>query len=215
MASTRTRRSVTGLDIEPSYIAAAQVRSNGRLEVESAATAPLDPGIMRDGEVTDVDALAEALKTFFADHNLGKRVRLGVANQRIVVRTLDLPRLDDPKELDAAVRFQAQEHIPMTLDLAVLDYQTLGVVQTPDGEEHHFFVGGGALEVQPTKVTVLADTALRARDIDEAAALAAKQRAEEALRDKAGHITQAEALAELARAAAQLKLVARLRKLRG
>jgi F-type H+-transporting ATPase subunit epsilon len=88
-------------------------------------------------------------------------------------------------------------------------------VQTPDGEEHHFFVGGGAIEVQPTKVTVLADTALRARDIDEAAALAAKQRAEEALRDKAGHITQAEALAELARAAAQLKLIERLRKLRG
>ena len=88
-------------------------------------------------------------------------------------------------------------------------------VQTPDGEEHHFFVGGGALEVQPTRVTVLADTALRARDIDEAAALAAKQRAEEALRDKAGHITHAEALAELARAAAQLKLLERLRKLRG
>ena len=88
-------------------------------------------------------------------------------------------------------------------------------VQTPDGEQHFFFVGGGALEVQPTKVTVLADTALRARDIDEAAALAARQRAEEALRDKAGHITQAEALAELARAAAQLKLLERLRKLRG
>src|SRR5215469_400187 len=88
-------------------------------------------------------------------------------------------------------------------------------VQTPDGAEHHFFVGGGALEVQPTKVTVLADTALRAKDIDEAAALAAKQRAEEALRDRAGHITQAEALAELARAAAQLKLIERLRKLRG
>ncbi len=88
-------------------------------------------------------------------------------------------------------------------------------VQTPDGEEQHFFVGGGALEVQPSKVTVLADTALRARDIDEAAALAAKQRAEEALRDKAGHITQAEALAELARAAAQLKVLERRRKLRG
>ena len=88
-------------------------------------------------------------------------------------------------------------------------------VLTPEGEEHFFFVGGGALEVQPRKVTVLADTALRAKDIDEAAALAAKQRAEEALRDKAGHITQAEALAELARAAAQLKVLARLRKLRG
>jgi F-type H+-transporting ATPase subunit epsilon len=88
-------------------------------------------------------------------------------------------------------------------------------VLTPDGEEQFFFVGGGALEVQPSKVTVLADTALRAKDIDEAAALAAKQRAEEALRDKVGHITQAEALAELARAAAQLKVLARLRKLRG
>jgi F-type H+-transporting ATPase subunit epsilon len=87
-------------------------------------------------------------------------------------------------------------------------------VQTPDGQEHHFFVGGGAIEVQPSKVTVLADTAMRAKDIDEAAALAAKQRAEEALRDRPGHITQAEALAELARAAAQLKIIERLRKLR-
>jgi len=88
-------------------------------------------------------------------------------------------------------------------------------VQTPDGDEQHFFVGGGALEVQPTKVTVLADTALRAKDIDEAAALAAKQRAEDALRDRSGHITLAEAQAELARAIAQLKVIQRLRKLRG
>ena len=88
-------------------------------------------------------------------------------------------------------------------------------VQTSDGEDHHFFVGGGALEVQPSKVTVLADTALRAKDIDEAAALAAKQRAEDALRDRSGHITLAEAQAELARAIAQLKVIQRLRKLRG
>jgi F-type H+-transporting ATPase subunit epsilon len=88
-------------------------------------------------------------------------------------------------------------------------------VQTPDGQEHHFFVGGGALEVQPSKVTVLADTALRARDIDEAAALAAKQRAEDALRDKSGHMTQAEALAELSRVAAMMKVLKRLRDQRG
>jgi F-type H+-transporting ATPase subunit epsilon len=84
-------------------------------------------------------------------------------------------------------------------------------VKTPDGEEHHFFVGGGALEVQPKRVTLLADTALRAKDVDEAAALAAKERAEEALRDKSGHITQAEALAELARAVALLKFLNRPR----
>jgi F-type H+-transporting ATPase subunit epsilon len=88
-------------------------------------------------------------------------------------------------------------------------------VQPPEGDEQHFFVGGGVLEVQPSKVTILADTALRAKDIDEAAAVAAKQRAEDALRERPGHITQAEALAELARAAAQLKLIERLRKLRG
>lgn len=84
-------------------------------------------------------------------------------------------------------------------------------VRTPGGEEHHFFVGGGALEVQPTRVTVLADTALRARDIDEAAALAAKQRAEEALQQKGGHMTEAEALAELARVAALMKMLKRPR----
>ena len=88
-------------------------------------------------------------------------------------------------------------------------------VRLPGGEEQSFFVGGGALEVQPKQVTVLADTALRAKDIDEAAALAAKQKAEEALKNREGHITQAEALAELARAAAQLKMIEKLRKLRG
>ena len=88
-------------------------------------------------------------------------------------------------------------------------------VETPDGKQQHFFVGGGALEVQPNKITVLADTALRAHDIDEAAALEAKQRAEDALRDRPGNITQAEALAELARAAAMLRMAEKLRKLRG
>jgi len=88
-------------------------------------------------------------------------------------------------------------------------------VQTPDGVEQVFYVGGGALEIQPTRVTVLADTALRAKDIDEAAALAAKQRAEEVLKDRAGAVDYAEALAELARAAAQLKILERLRKIRG
>jgi F-type H+-transporting ATPase subunit epsilon len=87
-------------------------------------------------------------------------------------------------------------------------------VQTPTGEELAFYVGGGALEIQPQRVTVLADTALRARDLDEAAALAAKQRAEEALRDRTTLVEIAEAQAELARAAAQLKAIERLRKLR-
>ncbi len=87
-------------------------------------------------------------------------------------------------------------------------------VQLPDGEEQFFFVGGGAIEVQPHLVTVLADTALRAKDIDEAAALQAKQRAEEALKDRASKIDVAEAQAELARAVAQIKAIEKLRKIK-
>ena len=85
-------------------------------------------------------------------------------------------------------------------------------VKTPGGEELLFWVGGGALEIQPHLVTVLADTAARARDLDEASALAAKQRAQEALRNRAGAINVAEAQAELARAVAQLKAIENLRK---
>jgi F-type H+-transporting ATPase subunit epsilon len=88
-------------------------------------------------------------------------------------------------------------------------------VKTPEGEELSFFVGGGVLEIQPKRVTVLADTAARAKDLDEAAAIAARQRAEEALAGRTDKITQAEALAELARVTAQLKMIERLRKLKG
>ncbi len=85
-------------------------------------------------------------------------------------------------------------------------------VQTPDGAEQHFFVGGGAMEIQPNKITVLADTALRAKDLDEAAALAAKQRAEEALRGATDKLEQAEAIRELSRMNEQLKMIQKLRK---
>ena len=87
-------------------------------------------------------------------------------------------------------------------------------VTLESGEDQLFFVSGGILEVQPQVVTVLADTALRAKDIDEAAALQAKQRAEEALRDRTGAVELAEAQAELARAAAQIKAIEKLRKIR-
>jgi len=87
-------------------------------------------------------------------------------------------------------------------------------VQTAGGEELLLWVGGGGIEVQPHKVTILADTAARAKDLDEASALAAKQKAEEALRDRVGAIEVAEAQAALANAAAQLRAIEKLRHLR-
>jgi F-type H+-transporting ATPase subunit epsilon len=87
-------------------------------------------------------------------------------------------------------------------------------VQVEGQEEQVFYVGGGALEVQPNAVTVLADTAARAKDLDEAEALAAKQRAEEAVRGRTDKMELAQAQAELARAVAQLRAIERLRKKR-
>lgn len=86
-------------------------------------------------------------------------------------------------------------------------------VQTPGGEEQFFFVSGGALEIQPHLVTVLADTALRAKDLDEAAALQAKQRAEEALKNRGDTVQAAEMQVQLAQAMAQLRAIEKLRKL--
>ena len=85
-------------------------------------------------------------------------------------------------------------------------------VKVSESESYPFYVSGGMLEVQPHLVTVLADTAIRAKDIDEAAAIEAKQRAEEALSDKSGKIDYATAQAQLAEAIMQLRTLDRLRK---
>jgi type IV pilus assembly protein PilM len=129
-----SQAAIVGLDLDPGHIAAAEVTVNGSVSLKRGAVALLRPGILRDGEVADVPALAESLKSFFDENKLPTRVRLGIANQRIVVRTLDLPPLDDEKALGAAVRVQAPDHIPMPMDEAVLDWQSLGTVQTPSGQ---------------------------------------------------------------------------------
>lgn len=125
-------RNVVGLDIEPGYVAAVQGSADG-VAVQRAASAALAPGAVRDGEVVDVDVLADALRALFSEHKLGKRVRLGVANQRIVMRAIDLPPLTDDKQIASAIRFQAQDHIPMPLEQAVIEHQVLGTIDTPEG----------------------------------------------------------------------------------
>jgi type IV pilus assembly protein PilM len=129
---TKTTGDLVGLDIEAGSIAATQVKSNGSIEVTAAAIEPLAPGAFHEGEVADPDAIAAALKSLFAANRLSKKVRLGIGNQRVVVRTLRLPAIDDPKELDTAIRFQAQEQIPMPLDQAVLEHQVVGGVPAQD-----------------------------------------------------------------------------------
>jgi type IV pilus assembly protein PilM len=122
-----------GLEIESGSVAAAEVQVNGTAHLSAAATAPLPAEAFRDGEVADPGIVSEALSDLFAEHKLCKRVRLGIANQRVVVRTLRLPAIEDPKELAAAVRFSAQEQIAMPLDQAVIDHRVIGGVGAVEG----------------------------------------------------------------------------------
>ncbi len=102
----------------------------------------------------------------------------------------------------------AARHAPLLTRLKPGQVQ----VKTPDSETLPFYVSGGILEVQPHLVTVLADRAIRAKDIDEVAAKEAKQRAEEMLTDKSGKYDLARAQAELVEAMAQLQTLERWRR---
>jgi F-type H+-transporting ATPase subunit epsilon len=99
-------------------------------------------------------------------------------------------------------------HAPLLVQLQAGEVR----VKLPDGAEEFYYVSGGMLEVQPSIATVLADTAARAKDLDEAAALEAKARAERALADRSADLDYAKAQAELAAAMAQLRAIQSLRK---
>ena len=133
--TTKKPQSVVGLDIESGSIAATEVQGNGSPRaVAGTAISPLNPGVFNEGEVQDADALSEALRVHFSEHRLGKAVRLGIANQRVVVRTLRLPLIEDEEELDTAIRFRAQDQIPMPLEQAVLDYHVVSKGTGEGGE---------------------------------------------------------------------------------
>lgn len=126
-------RGTIGLDIDGRYLAAAELSGN---RVVRAVSRELPDGIVRDGEVSNPEALADVLKAFANDSQLPRRVRLGLTNQQIVVRVVELPVINDEKQRDSAVRFQAAETIAMPLDEAVLDHQIAGHTQSPDGRTH-------------------------------------------------------------------------------
>jgi type IV pilus assembly protein PilM len=128
--SKKNPRGSIGLDLDGGFVAAVQT-SGGR--ISRATSAELPAGVITDGEVTDVEGLSASLKSFFRDNALPTRVRLGVSNQQIVVRHLELPLIENETELAAAVRFQAAEAIAMPLEEAVLDYQVLGRQQGREG----------------------------------------------------------------------------------
>ena len=118
---------VVGLDIEAGSVAAAEVITNGNARVGRTGVAPL--GARRHARRRDRrprGASPPRSRICSRQTKLPKNVRVGVANQRVVVRTLRMPQIDERKELETAIRFQAQDHIPMPLEQAVLDWQVVG-----------------------------------------------------------------------------------------
>lgn len=125
---------IIGLKIGASQIAAAQVVNNGAPELIEVFRGPLEPGLVVSGEIRDPDALGEALKRFFELHKLPKRgIRLGLANNRIGVRVFEIEGVTDPQQLENAIRFRAEEVLPIPLDQAVLDYVVLEDEAREDG----------------------------------------------------------------------------------
>jgi type IV pilus assembly protein PilM len=172
---------VVGLDIQPGHVAAVQAHVNGGISVKHAAEAAHSPGglsappapppalpadIVREGEVLDEGVLAETLRELFKDGGLSRRVRLGVANQRTVLRTLDLPPVNDRKEIEAAVRFQAQDQVPMPLSNAVLDFHALGIVETPEGPRQRVVLVAAQRDMIQRLLAAVRDAGLRPEGVD-------------------------------------------------
>lgn len=163
---SRAATTLVGLDIQPGYVSAVQARLNGSIVVQRAVGAPLPPDTVREGEVVDGQALSETLRELFAGAKLDRRVRVGVANQRTVLRTLEMPPIPEGKELATAVRFQAEDQIPMPLDSAVLDYQTLGITETPTGPRQQVVVVAAQKDMVEKLLAAVRAAGLRPEGID-------------------------------------------------
>lgn len=123
----RFRAQAVGMDIDHGAIKAVQVSSSGGdYTLQHVGYRRLPPGTITEGEVADQDLLASEIQEFWSTHGFrGKTVILGLSNQKVVVRLLDFPHMD-PEDLKSAIGFEAQDHIPMPIDEAVLDHVVLG-----------------------------------------------------------------------------------------
>lgn len=120
------QKRLVGLKVGATHLAAAQVINKGGPRIVRMARMPLERGVVVGGELREPEELTAALKNFFRKNKLPKNaVRLGIANNRIGVRTFEISGIDDPKQLSNAIRYRAQETLPIPLDEAVLDYRIL------------------------------------------------------------------------------------------
>jgi type IV pilus assembly protein PilM len=156
---------VVALDIGSSSLAGAEIK-DGR-QLTRAAVEELPEGLVVDGEVAEPIDLANHLKSFWKESKFsGRNVRLGVANQRVVVRTIDLPALDDPNEMRQAVEIEAADHIPIPPDQAIIDFQSVGWIEDESGPRQRLVVVAAHREMIDTLVSAVRRAGLRVDGID-------------------------------------------------
>ncbi|GIK77377.1 MAG: hypothetical protein EDQ89_06820 [Acidobacteria bacterium] len=163
----RKAKTIVGLDIEAATVAATEVVTNGDVRLGRSGIAQLGSGVTREGEISDPEALSATIKELFTEQKLSRNVRVGIANQRVIVRTLRMPRIEDESELDSAIRFQAQEELAMPLEQSVLDWQAL----RPDPElqaagKRDVVVVAARREMVTSLVRVVREAGLRPVGID-------------------------------------------------
>jgi type IV pilus assembly protein PilM len=133
--SSKGTEKLVGLRIGSSQLAAALVHNNGSAELLQLARSPLDSGVIVGGEVRDSEGLARSLRAFFKEHKLpSESVRVGISNNRIGVRMLEVPVIDDPVQFENALRFRMQEVLPIPIAEAVVDHVVLDDKPNADGK---------------------------------------------------------------------------------
>lgn len=188
---------VVALDMGSSAIAGVELKAGrDRVSLSKAAVEPIPHGLLHDGEIVKPDELAGELKRFWKQAKFsGKKVRLGVANQRVVVRVIDLPALDDERERAAAVEFEAAEHIPIPPDQSIVDFQPIMRYEGDSGTRERVVVVAAHRDMIEQLVSVVRGAGLHPVGIDlEAFALLRALQPPPSVLDEGSVDTQAQAV---------------------
>lgn len=156
------------LDVGSSAVAGVELRSQGaKVKLSRAELSPLPGGLMSDGEIVDPGGLSRELRSFWKRVGFrGKRVRLGVANQRVVVRTIEIPATDDREARRAVVNAEAADKIPMPSDRSVIDFQPVERLVTNDGATDRIIVVAAHRDMVDGLVSVVRQAGLIPTGID-------------------------------------------------
>lgn len=161
------KRSIIGLDIGSAAVAAAEVTvTRNDVELTHFGGVALPQGAVHEGEIVDIDGVADTIRELWSDHKFrGKKVVLGAANQRVVVRQVDINKMED-EELRNALMFQAQEHIPIPVDDALLDFQVLEEFEGAEGDMYRTLLVAAHRDMVGSHVAAAKQAGLRPVGVD-------------------------------------------------